>query len=218
MCRDTGSWMLLRGIIALAVLIAPAGCDRQPPADSADGNRSDKSGAAASQPMAWQRIHDAEVVAVDDALAQQALESATAEARRSLDDARQRWTVANAAERHLWAIKWAAPRAPAAAQGGGDAAAAANAADGASAGEPQVEHVWVQPINWSPFRIEGRLLSPPAAALESGRTQGEIVSFPVDEVSDWIHFSEDPAVNPAATFEGGYTVKVLEQRYGRPPR
>jgi uncharacterized protein YegJ (DUF2314 family) len=114
--------------------------------------------------------------------------------------------VATQAERSLWAVKWAAPRSPAAASTAGrDRALPID--------HGSVEHVWVQPITWSAFRIEGTLLSNPTAALEAGRRVGETVSFPIDEVSDWIHFASE---DPGSAFEGGYTVRVLEERFGKP--
>jgi hypothetical protein len=189
--------------------------------------------AEAPAPVLWQRVKDATVVAVNDADIQAELAQAMAKARRSAADARQRWTLAKPEERALWAVKWAAPLAASATAGAPsseevgtgareaqatttpDAPQPPNADADADAAEP-AEHVWVQPINWSPFRIEGVLLSEPVHALDSGRTTGEIVSFPIDELSDWIHFAADPATNPDAPFEGGYTVTVLEEEYGRP--
>lgn len=149
-----------------------------------------------AKPVLWKRVQDSTVVAVDDVATTRSLEIATAEARRTVSDARQRWMLAKPAERSLWAVKWAAPLASASASG--DASA--------------TEHVWVQPVNWSPFRIEGVLLSSPTAPLECGRSRGEIASFPIDELTDWIHFASEA---PDAAFEGGYTVRVLEEKYGK---
>lgn len=150
----------------------------------------------AAKPFLWKRVHEATVVAVDDDPTIRALARATAEARRTANDARERWTIAKAAEHRLWAVKWAAPLAD------------------SSSGDhvPPMEYVWVQPVNWSPFRIEGVLLSVPTAPLECRRVQGEMVSFPIDELSDWMHFASE---SPGAAFEGGYTVRVLEEKYGK---
>jgi hypothetical protein len=61
---------------------------------------------------AWLRLHDSAVVAVNDPAVERELKDATAEAHRTLPDARQRWSVAKPEERALWAVKWAAPLAP----------------------------------------------------------------------------------------------------------
>jgi hypothetical protein len=168
---------------------------------------------------AWQRLHDSAVVAVDDPAIQRELKDATAEAHRTLPDARQRWSIAKPAERAVWAVKWAAPLAPRVAEAQDLSAGSSPPAkeeDTVAASLP-VEHVWVQPVNWSQFRIEGVLLATPAGALECGRSAGEIVSFPIDELSDWIHFASDPSAQSVPTFEGGYTVSVLEKHFGKPP-
>ena len=74
-----------------------------------------------------------------------------------------------------------------------------------------VEHVWVRPLEWSPFRIEGVLLSAPRADI--GALQGDLVSFPIEELSDWVHMID---VNGAAGRDGGFTLEVLERHFGAP--
>ena len=179
----------------------------------------------ARESMRWQRINDSAVIAVNDPDVAARLVEATTEARRTLDDARQRWGVAKPQERALWAVKWAAPLANDASADAStdplpaDASQESNNHDGDDGGggdQRNLEHVWVQPINWSPFRIEGVLLSPPVHTLDCNRRAGELVSFPADQVVDWLHFAADPTTNPSAPFEGGFTVKVLEHAYGRP--
>jgi uncharacterized protein YegJ (DUF2314 family) len=152
----------------------------------------------------WRQLQGATVVAVNDPAVERELERATGEARRTLDDARQRWSVAKLEERTLWAVKWAAPLAE-------NADGQAHAAPAGDAAGQSVEHVWVRPLTWSAFRIEGVLLSAPTMSLECGRASGEIVGFPIDQISDWIHFASHQA---EAAFEGGYTVRVLQERYG----
>lgn len=191
--------VLIRSSAALAICMT-CGCE-PPPSDSANGTTTAPS-QTDSQPVLWRQVQGATVVAVRDPAVERQLELATGEARRTLDDARQRWSVAKPHERALWAVKWAAPLAPHA----GDQDQAPPVA-----GDESVEHIWVRPLTWSAFRIEGTLLSAPTRALESGRTSGEIVGFPIDEVSDWIHFASPQA---DAAFEGGFTVRVLEERYG----
>jgi hypothetical protein len=51
-----------------------------------------------------------------------------------------------------------------------------------------VEHVWVRPVSWSRFRIEGRLAS-------------------------WLHLL-DGTIDGRR--EGGFTIDLLEQRHGPP--
>lgn len=187
--------------IALAgVLSVVCSCDVRPPSDQPPAPPVIE----AHKPVLWKRINDAVVAEVGhgDAALQEELDAATRQARTTLDDARQRWTVATPADRGLWAVKWAAP------------IAATHSSASMPAGEGGLaEHVWVRPVNWSPFRIEGALLSQPTLPLECGRVQGEIVAFPADEVSDWVHFAS-PAQN--AAFEGGFTLRVLEGRFGPP--
>jgi uncharacterized protein YegJ (DUF2314 family) len=151
---------------------------------------SDSGTAAGVQPSLWHRIDDRYLVAVPDEASDEALAAATAEARRTADEARETWQVTPPARRDHWAIKWAAPTE-----------------------DEGVEQVWVQPLHWSPFRIEGRLVSEPRAALVCGKRGGDLVSFPADELTDWIHLPTGDWNGPR---EGGFTVKVLEERYGKP--
>ena len=80
-----------------------------------------------------------------------------------------------------------------------------------------IEHVWVKPIvTWSKFRIEGRLANQPVAELACDKTLGQPVSFPIEELSDWVHLIESSGEEEEPTREGGFTVKLIEQRYGEP--
>ncbi len=135
---------------------------------------------------AWKTLGESPQVAVppDPELAE-----AIALARAAAEGARLRWR-ADTAGRDDWAVKWAAPT-----------------LDGG------IEHVWVRPVSWTRFRIEGWLASPPTAELLCGKRSGELVSFPADELSDWVRC-------PAGTEgrrEGGFTVEVLGRRYGPAP-
>lgn len=114
--------------------------------------------------------------------------AAIAEARNTAEAAAERWRIA--ADQDRWAVKWEAPT-----------------ADGG------VEYVWVAPLTWSAFRIEGTLASEPETELACGRGAGAIVAFPVEELADWVHYLSD---DPAGTREGGFTITVLEKRFGRP--
>jgi uncharacterized protein YegJ (DUF2314 family) len=183
------------------LLLSLCACE---PADQRQQPSSAPSAPEADVTRRWKRINDSTVIAIDisDVKVHAQLDAAMAEARRTLDDARHRWSVAKPDERALWAVKWAAPL-------------ALESSAHPSVDSP-IEHVWVQPINWSPFRIEGVLLSQPLRPLDCGRNAGELVSFPADQLADWLHYAADPATNPNAPFEGGFTVKALEQAYGRP--
>lgn len=186
---------------AALALASLCGCDQQP----SDAGPPSTAPAAAPRPVLWKQIEGESVVAVDEPRVQRELEKATAEARRTLDDARQRWSVSKPAERGLWAVKWAAPL-------GAALPSTTHAAEPSTrVSSDSTEHVWVQPLTWSAFRIEGVLLSTPTAPLECGRRAGERVSFPIDEVSDWIHFA---TAQGDSAFEGGYTVKVLREHFG----
>jgi uncharacterized protein YegJ (DUF2314 family) len=117
------------------------------------------------------------------------LAEAIERARSTAAQARRRWRAGPGAG-SSWAIKWAAPTI----RGG-------------------VEHVWVRPVSWSRFRIEGRLASPPHAELVCGRKAGELVSFPIEEMSDWLHLL-DGTIDGRR--EGGFTIDLLEERHGLP--
>ena len=207
-CCDEGDsmsptiWRVLSRFAVLLAICMTFGCE-PPPSDSADRAATAPSQTTA-QPALWRQVQGATVVAVSDPAVERQLERATGEARRTLDDARQRWSVATPEQRMLWGVKWAAPLAEAA----GDQN---QASPPPAAGSESVEHIWIRPLTWSAFRIEGVLLSTPTRALDCGRTASEIVSFPIDEVSDWIHFASQQA---DTAFEGGFTVRVLQERYG----
>ena len=144
-----------------------------------------------SAPSHWKVIHGAKVVATD-AETDAKITEAMAQARSTAETARARWSAASEIERDRWAIKWAAPTL-----------------------SQQVEHVWVKPLNWSPFRIEGVLLSQPIAELECGKHEGGVVSFPIEELADWILVLEQSAEHAGREFEGGYTVRTIEDRFGK---
>jgi uncharacterized protein YegJ (DUF2314 family) len=117
------------------------------------------------------------------------LAEAVGRAQASAEEARRRWR-ADPAGGDDWAVKWAAPTV-----GGG------------------VEHVWIRPVTWSRFRIEGWLVSHPQAKLLCGRKAGELVSFPAEELSDWVHLADGTMDGRR---EGGFTIDLLEHRHGRP--
>ncbi len=118
-------------------------------------------------------------------------------------EARRRWLAAPIGERSRWAIKWAAP-----------------VRRGEGAGT--AEHLWLEPSAWHEERIEGFLLNAPRRSV--GFAEGDLVSVPLIELSDWIESSEEPAVELIARLvalppdaeepprhRGGFTVEVLRR-------
>jgi len=156
----------------------------------------------------WRERENSITIAVSDE-ADAELAAAIRQAQATAEQARLCWEQASSpAERERWAVKWAARLAPAIDDEGTSAAAPPSDA-------PLIEHVWVRPLNWSPFRIEGILATAPLGELESGKRLGDLVSFPIEELSDWVYFLAD---DDDAAFEGGFTIKALQQRYGEPER
>lgn len=174
------------GVVAV-LLAAMAGCDEQPAIAPAEMPLS-----PAPDGPAWRRGNGSEMVATPPPDADPQLAAAITQARSTADQARRKWASTPAQARGSWAVNWAAPT-----------------VDGG------VEYVWVRPTGWSQYRIEGWLANPPQAALACGRVQGELVSFPADELSDWARFAEDDPDHPV---EGGFTIRLLDGRFGKPGR
>jgi uncharacterized protein YegJ (DUF2314 family) len=171
-----------------AVLLACgsiAGCgDRTPPPAPQVVRATPEAGPA------WQVLDDAVVVAVDPAAIDDELQAAMDVARSSAAAEREQWLYAPPEQKRRWAIKWAAPTA-----------------------DDRIEFIWVRPVTWSPHRIEGVLANSPTTELACGRTKGELVSFPIEELADWIHFRSDDF---SGAFDGGFTVDALAGRFGAP--
>jgi len=138
---------------------------------------------------AWRSIDGSRRVAATQDIDTE-LTAAIEQAQSTAAKARAKWASEPREGRTNWAVKWAAPT-----------------SDGG------VEHVWVQPTSWTVHRIEGWLASPPQSPLASGRVQGDLVSFPAEALSDWARFTEGSWEQPV---EGGFSIRVLEARYGRP--
>lgn len=115
-----------------------------------------------------------------------ALSAAMEESRATVADARKRWEHAPPNDRTHWAVKWAAPL---------------------ETGE--VEYIWVRPEHWSPFRVEGVLLSEPINTLRDDIARGEHVSFPAEELCDWAHVV---AGTTPLVIEGNFTEAALTKR------
>jgi uncharacterized protein YegJ (DUF2314 family) len=184
------------GYVAVCVIvaIAPTGCAD----DEFDAGAPT---AAAPKPTspAW-RVDEVEGqssirLAIDEEPLKSALDEAIAKARETADAAREQWRASPESQRDRWAVKWAAP---------------------IQGDEQAVEHVWVQPLHWSAFRIEGVLLSQPDRPLDVPSEQpnrGELVSFPAEQLSDWVRYH---TLDPAGPRDGGYTIDVIEHHAGRP--
>jgi uncharacterized protein YegJ (DUF2314 family) len=172
--------------VALAVALGVGACEHVDPPGPA-GPEAPAPEPAREPSAAWRTLEESAQVAIEDEALAAALEEASARARRSAEDARGRWQALEAEARAQWAVKWAAVT-----------------TDGGT------EHLWVLPLTWSAFRIEGVLLSPPRRALRSGRTAGDTVAFPAEELSDWVR------IGPDGSREGGFTIDVLEEHLGDP--
>ncbi len=143
--------------------------------------------------------HESDWVALDGSLVvslpetevpDEELLNATDEAHVAAIQAREDWRNTPPEQRTRWAIKWAAPTF-----------------------DNRIEQVWVCPVVWTEHRIEGILANRPRNELACARTMGERVSFPAEQMTDWLHYRTD---DPADGFEGGFTVKVLTKRFGTP--
>ena len=121
------------------------------------------------------------LIAIDDEL-----EAAMSVARASAADERENWHYSSPEQKKRWAIKWAAPTA-----------------------EDQIEFIWVRPVAWSSHRIEAVLANTPLNELAGGKTKGDYVSFPIEQMADWIRYLNDDF---QGEYEGGYTLKLLTER------
>ena len=171
--------------LLLVLAVAAGGCEEQPAIAPAEPPLT-----SAPDGSAWRTAGGSERVAAPPIGTDPELSAAFEEARSTAAQARGKWASGSEAARTGWAIKWAAPTA----QGG-------------------VEHIWVRPTSWTRHRIEGWLANAPQTDLTCGRGQGDLVSFPAEELSDWARFTE---ASPEQPVEGGFTIRVLEARYGHP--
>ena len=189
--RRTSRIVPIACIGALGASLAPfAGCEQSEPALPPD--QPPLEAPAAAPQTAWRNVNDSLQVAVEVAGDEEQLVKAIAQAKSTLEQARQRWQRSGEIERRKFAVKWRAET-----DSGG------------------LEHLWVRPVTWSAFRIEGSLLSPPTTTLLSGKVAGDFVSFPIEDVSDWVYlYSGDPD----GRRDGGYTLDVISRQFGQPPR
>jgi len=178
--------MFIRRLLVVVVL-STSGCEQQDPIAPV---RPPLTGSP--KDSRWHSKGGSAMVAAAPAEAFPELAAAMKQARSTAGEARQRWALdpEPAMARTSWAVKWAAPT-----------------VDGG------VEYLWVRPTSWSRHRIEGWLVNSPHGTLESGRGEGALVSFPAEELSDWVHYGTGSTGSP---IEGGFTIPVLETRYGQP--
>lgn len=170
--------------VLAAVLLATA-CERDVRApDVVEG---DAPTTRATSRQAWRAAGDSEVRALRDEEEEADLAVAIADARETLDDARIRWQARQRdpdAAKGFWAVKWRAPT-----------------TDGGA------EYVWVEPMTWSAFRVEGRLASPPQRELACGRQRDDLVGFPAEELVDWVRYDN---AEFRGAHEGGFTIAALD--------
>ncbi|MHC4446647.1 MAG: hypothetical protein ACYSXF_02415, partial [Planctomycetota bacterium] len=143
--RGCPAFHAIIGAVTGSMVLVNAGCER-----------GDRGASAPPPPPAPQEPASAgpadEIVVVPDEQHDPRLVAAIRRARDTADAARQRWLETPPTQRDRWAVKWRAPT-----------------ADGG------VEHVWVRPVRWSRFRIEGVLASTPRGELDSASVLGELV-------------------------------------------
>ena len=171
-------------LIILAGLMTP-GCE--PGDQQTDADHPQPADPSPDAVSAYRLIDGSRVALMPQMTDDAQLAAAIDLARATLGDAMHRWQGEPDAQqaRAQWAIKWAA-----ATINGGH------------------EHLWIRPTGWTEHRIEGVLLSKPTAELLMARTAGEVVSFPPDDVTDWVHVSSDSD----KPLEGGYTLALIESR------
>jgi uncharacterized protein YegJ (DUF2314 family) len=175
--------------LLLALVVTTGGCEQQTPTTPAPAPPV----VAMNKPSEWQPREGSSIVAVRDESADESLQAAIKQARAEAPAARERWQVSDPADRERWSVKWAARTV-----------------------DQSIEHVWVRPVNWSPFRVEGVLATSPITELECGKSSGELVSFPIEELTDWMRDTGRTDAEGHAVIEGGYTTKALTDRFGQP--
>ena len=149
--------------LLLALVAVGAACEtREPPPAST----TPAPAPAADRPAGlWRTVDDSPQLAIARGADDPALAEAVARARSSAPEAQERWRDTPPDRRGGWGIKWRAPTV-----------------------DEGVEYLWVEPLAWSRFRIEGRLASPPQRALACGKGQDELVGFPIEELVDWVRY------------------------------
>ena len=179
--------------LAALVVCGWGGCESRRPSDADEPGGERPPQTTAPRHNDWRMIDGSPQVALPAGDDDEALAAAIARARETAQQARLRWLDTPPEEKQTWAIRWAAPT-----------------ADGG------IEYLWVEPINWSHHRIEGRLANPPQRELACGKGLDQLVSFPIEQLADWIDMAEGDGDLPPPddTLQGGFTVRLLADRYG----
>ena len=159
--------------------------------ESTSNQQSDDENAQTTTNKTWQAGTDSYAIGVDDEKINTELDKAATKARETAKEASKRWQQSNLMQRENWLIKWAAPIQP--------------------QDSNKKEYVWVKPVEWSPFRIEGILVTKPSGNI--GFNEGDLVAFPIEELYDWVYKIEGDMQGPR---QGGFTVEVLEKHFGTP--
>lgn len=178
----TGRRRRIRIAVAVAaVLLASAACERETDPVVVDPPP------PPPPPSDWRPLEGSPALALETASPEDDPELARTieRARAGLDAARTRWTVGDSDERARWHVLWRATPA-----------------------EGPAEHLWVQPVHWSPFRVEGRLASPPRSRLVPEAGLGDLVSIPTDAIIDWRRRGPDGSI------DGDALRRLLERRHG----
>ena len=136
----------------------------------------------------WQP-HDATHVLREQSEFSELMQEAIARAHETAVTAQREWRTATPEEAERWMIKWAAPTL-----------------------DDTVEYLWVRPLVWTDFRIEGILLNTPVR--ETGYDAGGMVGFPIEEMADWVYLIDG---DMSSARRGGFTIDVL-QSYADDPR
>ncbi|MGI9014822.1 MAG: DUF2314 domain-containing protein [Phycisphaerales bacterium] len=189
--------------LSCVILLTQAACTRAE--DSATSSHdtdsaSDPSRNTAPEKPAWQQQDDGSwtIAHVNQNTAfERDLQIAIEKARSTLADAQLAWEAADANERQRWLVKWAVT--------------ADHATRGDTPEEGVIEYLWVRPVTWSDFRVEGVLVSSPVH--EVGVAIGDPVAFPIESVADWVYCLEGSMSGPR---QGGFTIEVLESHFGKP--
>ena len=74
-------------------------------------------------------------------------------------------------------------------------------------GDDAIENIWIDNVEIAGPYFVGNLANAPVD--QSLYKYGDRVTIPQDEVVDWLWYENDEMI-------GGFTVKVLEAKYGRP--
>lgn len=177
---------VLRYPVLVLGLLAVTACEQNVPAPGV-GNGGVATTTPETPPSVWRTAGDSDVRVLESEHDEADLAAAIARARKTLDEARIRWQArqrGNGEAKSFWAVKWRAPT-----------------VDGGA------EYVWVEPMTWSAFRVEGRLASPPQRALACGKSRDDLVGFSADELVDWVRYDD---ADFGGAYEGGFTIAALD--------